>query len=240
MTSMPALQRSPRLHPGGVAFAVISTVAAAFTAILSRYRPALFRPYFAEAPPLLVITSAIVIGGICLAFLHYHGGFEIYSPRRDSLWPLAVIVVPTLLAVPAMAADVFVGFPRGMNVPAPDSLLFYPAIGYVAEVTFHLLPLFLFLFVLTTVSKAPTSNRLLWAALLFASSAEPIFQVAFSLSRHPFTFLEGFVGVHVLIFSVAAVWVFRRYDFVTMYLFRLVYYVWWHIVWGTLRLPLLF
>ncbi len=237
---MPALQRSLRLHPGGLAFAAISTVAAAFTAILSRYRPALFRPYFGDAHPLFVIASAIVVGGTGLAFLHSRGWFATYSPRHDSLWPFAVTVVPTLLAVPAITADVLLGFPRDMNVLAPDSLLFYPAIGYVAEVTFHLLPVSLFLFVLTTAFKAPASNRLLWAALLFAATAEPLFQVGFSLSWHPFTLLQGFVGVQVLMFSVAAVWVFRRYDFVTMYLFRLVYYAWWHIVWGTLRLHLLF
>lgn len=33
---------------------------------------------------------------------------------------------------------------------------------------------------------------------------------------------------------------FKRYDFVTMYTFRLVYYLLWHIVWGVIRLRLLF
>jgi hypothetical protein len=33
---------------------------------------------------------------------------------------------------------------------------------------------------------------------------------------------------------------FRRYDFLTMYAFRLVYYLVWHVAWGHLRLQVLF
>ena len=32
----------------------------------------------------------------------------------------------------------------------------------------------------------------------------------------------------------------RRYDFVSMWTFRLVYYAIWHVVWGELRLRVLF
>lgn len=127
-----------------------------------------------------------------------------------------------------------------MNVSAPGSFRFYPTIGYVAEVAFHLLPLSLFLLVLGMASRAPASDRLLWAGLLLTACAEPVFQVAFSLRSHSSTALEGFVAVHLLVYSVVALWVFRRYDFVTMYLFRFVYYAWWHIAWGTVRLHLLF
>jgi hypothetical protein len=180
------------------------------------------------------------VGGTCLTLLRSRGGFEVYSPVRDSFWPVAFTLIPTLLVVPAIAADVILGFPRQINVLAPDAFLFYPAIGYVAEVAFHLLPLTLFLLILTTTSKTPASRRLLWTGLLFTACAEPLFQVAFSLGRDPRTALQGFIGVHLLVYSVVAVWIFRRYDFVTMYLFRLVYYAWWHIAWGTLRLHLLF
>jgi hypothetical protein len=34
--------------------------------------------------------------------------------------------------------------------------------------------------------------------------------------------------------------VFRRYDFVTMYSFRLFYYAYWHIAWGVIRLRVFF
>ena len=218
-----------------MAFVAISTVVATLTAVLSRYRPALFRPYFVDANPLVVIASAIVVGGICLSFLRSRGLFETYSPAHDSFWPVAVTIVPTVLTVPAIAADVMVGFPRSMNVTVPDALLFYPAIGYVAEVSFHLLPLSLFFLIVQAPSTTSRAHRLLWAGLLFAACSEPLFQVGFSLSSQGFTALQGFVGVHVLIFSVVALWVFRRYDFVTMYLFRLV--PWWHIVWGTIHSP---
>jgi len=223
-----------------VTFAVISTIVGIFAAILSLYRPALFRPYFGQPHPLLVFAAAIIAASICLAWLSSHTRFQLLSPAHDPFWPVAVTLVPTLLTVPAIAADALIGFPRDMNVSAPESLLFYPAIGYIAEVTFRLLPLTLFLFTLTVPLRVPATGRMIWTAVLFAAAAEPIFQVAFSLNRHPLTFLEGFVAAHVFIFGVAAGWVFLRYDFATMYLFRLVYYLWWHIVWGTLRLHLLF
>ena len=34
--------------------------------------------------------------------------------------------------------------------------------------------------------------------------------------------------------------IFKRYDFIAMYAFRLVYYLIWHIVWGYARLRSLF
>jgi hypothetical protein len=35
-------------------------------------------------------------------------------------------------------------------------------------------------------------------------------------------------------------YVFRRFDFASMYAFRLVYYAYWHILWGVIRLKVLF
>jgi hypothetical protein len=49
-----------------------------------------------------------------------------------------------------------------------------------------------------------------------------------------------YVGVFVFVFTLVELDIFRRYDFVAMYVFRLTYYLWWHIIWGTLRLQWLF
>jgi hypothetical protein len=48
------------------------------------------------------------------------------------------------------------------------------------------------------------------------------------------------VGVHVLVFNLLSLWFFRRYDFLSVYVFRVSYYGFWHILWGQLRLELLF
>ena len=55
-------------------------------------------------------------------------------------------VIATVFGIWQACADLFVTrFPKDINVPAPQSLLFYPAIGYVVEVVFHALPLALLL-----------------------------------------------------------------------------------------------
>jgi hypothetical protein len=48
------------------------------------------------------------------------------------------------------------------------------------------------------------------------------------------------VGVHIYVFNALQLYVFKRYDFLSMYAFRLVYYLHWHVVWGYMRLQLLF
>jgi hypothetical protein len=50
----------------------------------------------------------------------------------------------------------------------------------------------------------------------------------------------AFVAVHVLAINAVALWLFRRYDFVTMLGFRLLYYLPWHVVRGTAREELLY
>jgi hypothetical protein len=44
----------------------------------------------------------------------------------------------------------------------------------------------------------------------------------------------------VLVFNAVQMSIWRHYDFVSMYTMRLVYYLQWHIVWGSVRLHVLF
>ena len=52
------------------------------------------------------------------------------------------------IRVAIIIADFFIRYPEDINVPVPEALLFYPAVGFVAEIAFHVLPLALLLFVL--------------------------------------------------------------------------------------------
>jgi len=45
---------------------------------------------------------------------------------------------------------------------------------------------------------------------------------------------------NILLINLFQLSIFKRYDFVSMYSFRLVYYAIWHIVWGVVRLNLFF
>jgi hypothetical protein len=44
------------------------------------------------------------------------------------------------------------------------------------------------------------------------------------------------VILHLWLFGLVEFALFRRYDFASMLTFRLVYYAYWHLAWGTWRL----
>jgi hypothetical protein len=117
-------------------------------------------------------------------------------------------------------------------------LAFYPAVGYVAELLFHVLPLALTLVVLQPFRKRLGTDRLVWLAIGFVAVLEPTFQVLFGgdlLSP-----LAVYTWAHVFAISLLQLAIFRRYDFVSMVTVRLVYYCYWHILWGVVRLDVLF
>jgi hypothetical protein len=120
----------------------------------------------------------------------------------------------------------------------PQALWFYPIIGLVAEAVFHLAPLSVLLAATRIVAPRVSTNRRAWACIALVALVEPTFQVVFTAGISPVT--SALVGLHVLGISVAQLVIFRRFDFASMYVMRLVYYLWWHIVWGTLRLDVLF
>ena len=49
-----------------------------------------------------------------------------------------------------------------------------------------------------------------------------------------------FSGLQLLAFGLVQLYVFRRFGFIPMFVFRLAYYARWHVGWGALRLRLLF
>jgi hypothetical protein len=59
------------------------------------------------------------------------------------------------------------------------------------------------------------------------------------LTRNP-PWAVAYDGLHVLAINVCQLAIFKRYDFMSMYALRLVYYGIWHIGWGAVRLELLF
>jgi len=50
----------------------------------------------------------------------------------------------------------------------------------------------------------------------------------------------AYVGLHVFLINLLQLWLFKRYDLISMYSFRLAYYLLWHIGWGHVRLKLRF
>jgi hypothetical protein len=220
--------------------AVLSLVAAGATGILSLYQDTFFQPYFGSIEPLLAILLVAVLGVVSLGFLHSRGWFKIFTRRKYLRGVILSATLATLFAIAVILVDLSIRFPRNLNVPPPQSLLFYPAMAYVAEISFHALPLSLLLILLGPLLKKLNLNSLVWLCVFLASLLEPIFQLGWGFSKKLSSWAEVYVGLHVFVFNLLQMYVFRRYDFVSMYAFRLVYYIHWHIIWGYMRLQLLF
>jgi len=222
------------------ALALLSFCASVATGILWFSHGADFRPYFGGVHPLLAIVFVIVAGFVSLGFLQSRGWFEIYA--RDRVWKGVGIaaMLATFLAVPVILVDLTVGFPRDLNIPAPRSLLFYPAMALVAEIVFHAVPLGLILGALGVLHRRRKSDHLVWLCFLPVALLEPAFQLGRGFPGKQMSRLDAYVGLHVLVINLLQLYIFRRYDFVSMITLRLVYYIHWHIVWGYLRLQWLF
>lgn len=199
----------------------------------------LFQKYFGRLNPLLVVLTIILLGGMSFVILQARGWFTIY--QRGSLRALPFSTGwAGLLAFVIVLVDYKVILPKDINVLFPASLLFYPAMGFVVEILFHLLPLALLLLILTSISKHLYYSRVIWPCIVLVSFLEPIFQTIAGYSQPYPIWLMGYVGLHIFLINFVQLSIFKRYDFLSMYVFRLVYYLIWHIVRGYLRLKVLF
>lgn len=220
-----------------LAFACLSLGTLGLTVVVDVAWPGHFAKYFGSANPLVVVIAAIGLGGIALRVLQSQGWFEVLSAR--TLRGVAVSTgLATLLAVAIIIADVVLRYPEDINVPLPGALLFYPAVGYVAEMVFHVIPLTVLLLILAPVGKRIGVERLIGLCLLLTATLEPTFQLLFE--ENPLSWIGAYTWVHVYAIAFLQLHVFRRYGFVAMYLFRLIYYAYWHIAWGAIRLDVLF
>jgi ABC-type uncharacterized transport system YnjBCD permease subunit len=223
-----------------VALGLVSLGAIGCTAILSLFPGRPFERYFGSINPLLAVASVTVAGVVSLGFLDSRGWFAMVSTGRTRRGLAVSATFATLFAVSVVPADLLLRFPRDLNVPPPQSLFFYPVIGYVVEIALHACPLALLLLLLGSFWKQLNPNSRVWLCILLASLLEPILQMRLGYSGKPLSWAEGFVAVHVFAFNLLQLYVFRQYDFVSMYAFRLVYYLYWHVIWGYLRLHWLF
>jgi hypothetical protein len=230
--------RQARSQRSMAALALLSLGAVGMTAIVARSRRAVFVKYEGDLDPLLVITVVSIVGAICLIALEADAWFRILSPDT-TLRSVCRAATPALLfALAIVGADLVLRFPEDTNVAPPHALLFYPAMAYVAEVVFHALPLAVLLVGLRPLRDRLPRERLALLGVVTTALLEPTFQLHFE--EAPLSWAGGFVWLHVFAFNLAQLRVLRRHDFVSMYTFRIVYYLCWHVVWGVLRLRVLF
>jgi hypothetical protein len=198
-----------------------------------------FQPYFGRANPALVTGLVVAVAIASLTLLHSRKWLLVDRPAKGRRRFTLPATLATALALPVILVDVAGSFPADLNVPPPQSLLFYPVIALVAETIFHVAPVALLMLLGTRIAGYLDRRVLLWACLLTVTLLEPVFQVlAGAADSSPW--VSAYVGAHLLVFNLISVYLFERSGFMSMYTFRLIYYVHWHIVWGALRLRILF
>jgi len=219
-------------------FIGLSLIVFVLTGMIYQSSRSSFQRFFGSLNPLLAVLIVIILGLSLLSFLLYKTQLAIYS-QSDVKGRLLAAGLALLFAVVMILVDRAVVFPADLNVPFPHSLAFYPVMGYVAEIIFHVLPLVLLYFFLNALLGEMSPARLLWVSILIVALIEPIFQIRPFAGQYS-NWTVASVGLHIFLLNLVQLLIFRRYDFVTMYSFRLVYYLLWHILWGHLRLSLLF
>ena len=187
------------------------------------------------------------LGAVLLSVLVVRDGFSIAGPdvgrgvaRSGGLAAFFGAVI--------IGVDLAIVYPADVNVPFPQSVVFYPVIGFMVEVLFHVLPLCLLLTVVPALTGSGRSATVVWTSLITVALLEPAFQTWTAASGAPvvggpyaYASWTVFVdGLHVFAINLSQLAIFKRYDFISMYALRVVYYGIWHIAWGHARLELFF
>lgn len=201
---------------------------------------AAFHPYVGAVNPGIAIAGVGLLGMGCIYVLHRAGWVGSASWSQNRITIAGFLIAALALSGLTSLMDVAFGFPRDINVPWPQAVLFYPAIGFVAEVMLALVPLTLCVLVLKLAPRFGESSLAMYICIALAALVEPLFQIAGALQDGALSVLDVYVVVALFVFGVLQLIAFRRFGFLAMYAMRLVYYLWWHIVWGVLRLDWLF
>lgn len=219
-------------------FLGVSAVAFVLTTILVLLNHQLiFKPFFGTIHPLIALSVVILIATLLIYVLTTQAGFSVMTGRLQGLlWSLILALIFSILIV---TVDSIARFPENLNIPFPQSIFFYPAIGYVVEAVFHLLPLTVLFIIARTIFHQTDTQHIIWGCILIVAMIEPVYQTIGFIGLYP-AWVVIYVAGHIFAINLAQLIVFRQYDFMAMITLRMGYYLIWHIIWGHFRLDVLF
>lgn len=198
-----------------------------------------FSRFLGATNPLAAAVFLVLLGAVLLSVLLSHDWFVIYGKGSLAALP-RLFGLAGLFGLEAILVDLKVVLPADLNVPFPESVMVYPVMGFGAEILLHVLPLALILIAVTAFSRNGDLDRVIGVSIFAVALLEPILQVIAGFSKPYPTWVYVWMGLHVFLVNLAQLIIFRRYDFVAMYSFRLAYYAIWHLAWGFVRLGVLF
>lgn len=215
-------------------FVFIAIVAAALALATQWLAPDAFLRFLGNAPVLLVFLLAAAALLALGPQLSNRGWPSSSFPSQDGRQFLPWLFFSLMFGAAAIVVDRVHPFPENINVTFPASLLFYPAIAFLVEIVFHVLPVA----AASSLLRPWSENRSAWATIALVSLLEPAFQVIAGLDAPAPLWKHLWVALHVLGINLAQLYLFKTQGFLSMYSFRLVYYAVWHVAWGYLRLAL--
>ncbi|UCH24562.1 MAG: hypothetical protein JSV66_11455 [Trueperaceae bacterium] len=196
-----------------------------------------FRRFLGSLDPRLVVVAVLLVNAAALGYLLTTGAFSIYRRTGYRGWLLFAALAGGFGAV-VIAADAIIIFPRETNVFFPQSLLFYPVMAMLVEAAWHGVPMSLLVLLLSRF-RGVNIRRSSWFLVPLVALTDPVFQVIDMVAVTPWG-ATLFVGVHVYLINLVEMILFRGHSFIAAFAFRLFYYLIWHVIWGYVRLTVLF
>jgi hypothetical protein len=135
-----------------------------------------FKRFLGPIPPLFAVILVLVTGTFVLHSIFRKGWFD--DIEAGGVNHIFITCGTALLfAGPTIFVDWLSPYPPGMNILFPESLAFYPAIGFTVEILFHIIPLYLVLRMLTLISGDDGVSRFIKPSLFAVALVEPLFHV---------------------------------------------------------------
>jgi hypothetical protein len=128
-----------RLHSDGqIWYAGLSLGVIGLTTLTRAVSPTMFRRFIGDADPTLAAVGLSAFGALLVSVLIVRNGFSVAGPAV-SRGVSRSMVLAALFGAVIIVVDLAIVHPADMNVPFPQSLLFYPVIGFMVEILFHVL-----------------------------------------------------------------------------------------------------
>ena len=222
-----------------IAFAGLLFFIAALTLILFAIDRRFLRLLAGDVNPLPIVTIVLFVGALVLWWLIRQGWFVMLGEDLSKGLGWAIIAA-LVFGVVIILVDRQAVYPADINLSWPAAWLYYPVMGFSAQVVFHLVPLAILLTLLTSPLIGLSFERAILPTLLLVAMFEPVFQALLGTSDSLPMWAKVYVTVHILLINISQLLIFRKHGFIPAYVLRLVYYFIWHILWGHFRLELLF
>lgn len=225
-------------HLQYLAFGFISFVMVIVTTVGYLSDRHLYQSWTGKFNPILVIGLISGLGAGLFLYVLPEGWFDIYITRVPERFFVAFLLA-ICMAFIMILIDFKAIFPKDLNVLGPTSIWYYSAISYAVEILFHVLPISLLIWLVTSLTVTNDLEVVIWISIIVVATLEPIFQTHYFVGKYP-AWVIAAVGLHLFVFNIFQLALFKQFDFVAMLSFRLMYYLIWHILWGHYRLARIF